>query len=587
MAEMLVCSNGLCNQGFHLHCLTPPLSKIPRGKWLCPDCRVPSRASGALPAAANPVVNQAATAAAAAGTSKPATRRLLPACFFPPPSASPSPGPGPSTDPFALQARTTPRTLSGYIASLRPTNPTTEAPLAAQRSATPDSDDEEPPTWELAEERENDIYDDELVLSYLRDEAAGRADDGAFHELSGVRRRVRKRAANYTYRDGSLWRTATARLPERIVPPPAERAAIARDMHRNFGHQGRAKVLSMLSSRFWWKGMSTDVAQVIATCAECKKQKVLFKEVPEMRPLPPKSIMHRVAVDTMGPFPKSRRGNRYIFVAQDPTSKWPQARATPDKSSATAARFLLEEVYAMHGAPAEIYTDQGTEYRGEVESLLKSMNTVHQISPAYHPQSNGQVERMVGTIQRALQRCVEDDPTDWDSYLHTILLGYRAAPQASTRFSPAMLLYGRELVLPAQLKARLPDPTDPDSDNEIGPFTQEPVLLDDELRAMGARTARQQELEQAATNNILTAQEKQKSDFQRRKNPSDPSVSMPPGSMVWLKKPPSSRKSKLEPEVEGPYQLVEWNQGRSKANLLDGDGRKWSVHAHLLAPYTL
>ena len=105
-----------------------------------------------------------------------------------------------------------------------------------------------------------------------------------------------------------------------------------------------------------------------------------------------------------------------------------------------------------------------------------------------------------------------------------------------------MLLYGWELVLPTQLKAGIGVQDDTDCEPDAaGPLTQQQLLLDDELLAAGATAASRQELEQAATENVLSAQEKQKADFEKRKNPVDPSIAMPPGSMVWLKRPQSSR----------------------------------------------
>ena len=401
-------------------------------------------------------------------------------------------------------------------------------------------------------------------------------------------RRIRKRARNYVYKNGAIWRTATTRHPERQVPAPDDRTNLILELHNDLGHQGRSKVLGMLSSRFYWPGMSRDVAIIIAGCADCNKQKVQFKQVPEMRPLPPKGIMERVAVDTLGPFPRSRRGNRYVFVAQDPTSKWPMARATPDKSADNAARFLLEEVIAQHGAPATVLTDQGSEFRGIFEDTLREYHCAHQISPAYHPQSNGQVERLVGTISRALQKCISDTPADWDKHVPKILLGYRSAPQASTRYSPAMLIYGRELVLPSQLRAGLAAAIDSDSEPALhGPLTQQQLVIEEELQAMANRSNHRQQLEQRATENILAAQEKQKADFKRRKLTTDPSKEMPEGSMVWQRKPPSLVDSKLDSQVEGPYELVKWNPGCSKANIRDGNGHMWTVHANRLAPYEM
>lgn len=151
-----------------------------------------------------------------------------------------------------------------------------------------------------------------------------------------------------------------------------------------------------------------------------------------------------------------------------------------------------------------------------------------------------------------------------------------------------MLIYGRELVLPSQLRAGLAAAIDSDSEPALhGPLTQQQLVIEEELQAMANRSNHRQQLEQRATENILAAQEKQKADFKRRKLTTDPSKEMPEGSMVWQRKPPSLVDSKLDSQVEGPYELVKWNPGCSKANIRDGNGHMWTVHANRLAPYEM
>ena len=123
--------------------------------------------------------------------------------------------------------------------------------------------------------------------------------------------------------------------------------------------------------------------------------------------------------------------------------------ATLDQSSATIARLLVEEVVSRHGVPSEILSDRGKSFLSglmkEVEALLgyRKVNTT-----AYHPQTDGLVERYNQTLTAMLAMSVHKGGPEWDELLPYVLFAYRASQQASTRESPFYLLYGRDPRLP-------------------------------------------------------------------------------------------------------------------------------------------
>lgn len=89
-------------------------------------------------------------------------------------------------------------------------------------------------------------------------------------------------------------------------------------------------------------------------------------------------------------------------------------------------------------------SDQGREFVNAVSKLLFSMTkTEHRISSAYHPQTNGLVERFNQTLQRSLVKFVDANQTDWDTKLDGVLFAYRTSQQKSTQFTPFELMYCR------------------------------------------------------------------------------------------------------------------------------------------------
>ena len=123
----------------------------------------------------------------------------------------------------------------------------------------------------------------------------------------------------------------------------------------------------------------------------------------------------------------------------------------PTKEANGVANFLYS-LFCRHGIPKRIQSDQGREFVNSLnDHLFKSTGVHHIISSAYHPQTNGLDERFNQTLQRALLKMIDENQSDWDKYLDSVLFAYRTSKQASTKFSPFFLLYGLEPVLPVEL----------------------------------------------------------------------------------------------------------------------------------------
>ncbi|CDH61176.1 hypothetical protein RO3G_01741 [Lichtheimia corymbifera JMRC:FSU:9682] len=168
----------------------------------------------------------------------------------------------------------------------------------------------------------------------------------------------------------------------------------------------------------------------------------------------PERPLFTIGCDAVGPFGKeaTAQGNRYILVAVDYLTRWSVARAVPDITETTTAEFLNEQVVVNYGVPNYILTDRGSNFTsGYVREFLKSIGCKHITTTAYRPQVNGLCERMNGTITSALAKIArdQDDVKEWDKYVTTAVLAARTMVNESTRYSPAMLLYGYELRIPA------------------------------------------------------------------------------------------------------------------------------------------
>lgn len=99
-----------------------------------------------------------------------------------------------------------------------------------------------------------------------------------------------------------------------------------------------------------------------------------------------------------------------------------------------------------------LITDQGREFVNHLNAKMFKRHSIdHRISSAYHPQTNGLVERFNRTLQDALRKVVNTDGTDWDLYIKEVLYGYRSSVHASTGFTPFFVMFGRYLLINSYL----------------------------------------------------------------------------------------------------------------------------------------
>lgn len=97
-----------------------------------------------------------------------------------------------------------------------------------------------------------------------------------------------------------------------------------------------------------------------------------------------------------------------------------------------------------YGCTKITISDQGREFVNRVsESLFAQTRTEHRISTAYHPQTNGLVERYNQTLQRSLLKLVNKQQNNWDEFIDGVLFAYRTSKQKSTQFTPFELMYCR------------------------------------------------------------------------------------------------------------------------------------------------
>ena len=239
-----------------------------------------------------------------------------------------------------------------------------------------------------------------------------------------------------------------ARTFEQLVLPTVCRKAVLQLAHDipMAGHLGKKKTGDRVLQRFYWPGVFRDVEDHCRTCEQC--QKTSSKNV-KKAPLLPLPIMDepfkRIAMDIVGPLPRSSTGKRFILVICDYATRYPEAIALRNIDANTVAEGLLQ-FFARVGVPEEILTDQGTNFTSQLLAEVYRFLHIRPIKTTpYHPQTDGLVERFNRTLKSMLKKAASKDGKDWDRILPYLLFAYREVPQASTGFSPFELLYGHHV----------------------------------------------------------------------------------------------------------------------------------------------
>ncbi len=336
-------------------------------------------------------------------------------------------------------------------------------------------------------------------------------------------------------------RRCSYQFPMQIVVPVPLRSGIISLFHDNVfgGHLGFRRTRDKIQMRYFWPGLDTDVDNWIRSCHICsaKKNPIPNRQAP-LQPIPVSGPFDRLAVDVIGPLPMTLLGNRFIVAFTDYHTKWAEAFATSDHTAATVARLLFTEIICRHGSPLELLSDQGPEFLSSVVAETCQLSNIkHVFTSAYHPQTDGLQERFNGTLIRMISSYVNQQQTDWDSWIPFCLFAYRTAYQESIKETPFYMLYNRDARQPSDLMFQ----------QHRSPYV---VLEEDSVQLAAIRFSEANEL---ALQQISLAQNRQKRYYDRKTNTFPWKIS----DNVWLFSPATKpgQTSKLTKHWDGLFEI--------------------------------
>ena len=163
----------------------------------------------------------------------------------------------------------------------------------------------------------------------------------------------------------------------------------------------------------------------------------------------PGTSMFKVALDIVGPMPKTKDGHEYILTMQDQLSKFCMSVCLKTMTAQDVADAFIKKWICVFGAPRIILTDQAQNFLSKLLQRIAKRFKIKQIrTTAFHPQSNASLERSHISISEFLKQYANKDQ-EWDQCVDIAMLNYNSCIQESTKHTPFEVMFGKLPRLPS------------------------------------------------------------------------------------------------------------------------------------------
>jgi hypothetical protein len=233
----------------------------------------------------------------------------------------------------------------------------------------------------------------------------------------------------------------------RIVLPQSMIKQLLEQYHDDkiVGHPGIRKTKSIISQTFWWVSITKDIQEYVKGCRVCARSKIIrLKPAGLLQPLaiPPRPWFS-ISMDFITDLPITDNCNA-IWVVVDKFSK--MAHFIPCNKSCTTmdlANMFIFHICRIHGLPNNIISDRGPQFASQLwKEILNTLNIQRNLSSAYHPQSDGQTERLNQNLEQYLRIYANHEQSNWKNNLCLAELAYNATPHDAIDTSPFEAAYG-------------------------------------------------------------------------------------------------------------------------------------------------
>jgi hypothetical protein len=265
---------------------------------------------------------------------------------------------------------------------------------------------------------------DQIIMAQL-------SDKGVQIIKENLHQKTEKYKCFRQYGKGILW------FVSRLVVPKNKdlKKNILDEAHLSkfFMHPGSTKMYHDLKPLYWWTRMKREIAQYVSECDTCQRIKAShLKSAGALQPLSiPSWKWDDISMDFIVGLPNTPQHHDSIWVIVDRLTK--VAHFLPVHTTIKAQKYAelyIDRIVCLHGLPRTIVSDRGAQFIARFwEQLQEYLVTKLTRSSAYHPQTDGQTERVNQILEDMLRACAIDCGKNWDKYLSLAEFSYNSSYQ--------------------------------------------------------------------------------------------------------------------------------------------------------------
>lgn len=211
------------------------------------------------------------------------------------------------------------------------------------------------------------------------------------------------------------------------------------------GHPGQAKTQELIYRSYWWPSIKKDVKAYVKGCETCQRSKINHQA--KAAPLNPNPIPNRnwqyISVDMITHLPTAQGFNAILNIVDMKSKDYISIPTTDELNSEGWANLYIKHVYSKHGLSERIFSDRGPQFVSKfIKDVYLKLGIQGNPSTAYHPQTDGQTERINQELENYLRIFINHRQTDWPDWLPIAEFKYRNQVHSATGFSPFYLTHG-------------------------------------------------------------------------------------------------------------------------------------------------
>lgn len=405
--------------------------------------------------------------------------------------------------------------------------------------------------------RQLSFRDDEAIMEEIR-RRKGQREPDVIQKLRDEHKDYQEANGIVTYR-GLVYVPKDRNLRERIIS--AHHDSILA------GHPGKYKTAELIERNYWWPRLNGQVARYVAGCETCQgtKPRVGAPSAPLVPNEIPSEPWEIISLDLIGPLPESQGYNAILVLVDRLTKDTVCVPTTTELSSIGVAQIYKNQIFPHKGLFRKVISDRGPQFASQfIRDLYQLLGIERNLSTAYHPQTDGQTERVNQEVEKYLRIFVNRRQNDWADWLPLAQFTINNRVSSSTGYSPFYLNHGR---------------------HPNAGFTPQKVKVKNQSAEEFAK--KMSRAIEDAKSALKKAADQMKKDYDKKRRPSK---EYQVGDKVWLENTniDSERPSKkLDDKRYGPFEIIS-KKGRSAYELKLPRG--WKIHPvfneHLLSPYT-